>query len=218
MYDWAVTKSHAEEELTLLCNQHQQERTNKLLPREVVLQANKKPINVVTGVSEPYSFHFSGSECELVLGNNVFRSQGARLVPLLVGGEETLVFDFRRGNLLLSAQVRDRDGNVALLIEDNELLYATDSWDIEFVGRELTLRNAPRKLRFQASFEPPSRVVVSRLDLQYGDVHAFVDARGIHVRGPGQRTRDVSNVVMHGGFEYAIVLDSHMFKAGGMLL
>lgn len=219
MYDWAKTHSHAEDELTLLCDRHQSERTKGLLPREAVLAANAAPVNTKSGVSEPYDgLHFSGSSGELILGNNRFLSQGMRLVPLLANGEEPLVFDFADGSLKFSAHVRDKDGTAVLLVVENELVYSTDSWDIDFVGRQLTLRNAPGELHFQVRFDPPGRVVISRLDITYGDVRVFVDAQGLHVRGPGVRQRDLANCTMVGGFEYALVLDSHIVTAAGAIL
>ncbi|WP_152626541.1 HNH endonuclease signature motif containing protein [Streptacidiphilus carbonis] len=219
MFDYAVTGTHKEEELTLLCDRHHSEKTKKLLPRETVIAANKAPFNKTHDVSEPYGFHFSGSRCEFVLGgNNRFLASKARLVPILVNGDEVLVFDFRDGHLLLSAMIRDRNGQKILSIEENELTYSSGTWDIDFVGRELTLRNGLRDFQFQATFETPGRVVVSRLDIRYGDVRVYVDPKGIHVRGPGERSRDLSSVTMLGGFEHAVVLDSHGVRAAGLIL
>ncbi|MFI9827906.1 hypothetical protein ACIHIX_09455 [Streptomyces sp. NPDC051913] len=218
MYEYAQTKSHDLDELTLLCDRHHAEKTKGLLPKTTVIEANQNPINRKNGISEPYGLHFSGNRCEVNIGGNWFHSTSARLVPFIINNLEIFTFDFRDGELLVSCQIQDQQGNSTLVIDENELIYAVDSWDIEFVGKTLTLRNSPREFQFQVTFQPPSQITVSRLDMQYRDVRVFVDPNGFHVRGPGVRTRDLANASMAGGFEYAIALDSKVLTAVGLIL
>lgn len=219
MDDWAVTRSHEPAALTLLCWQHQQEKTNGLLPVDAVRKANDNPVNVARGITRPYGLHYAGDMCEVDIGGNRFLSQGQRLVPLLYNDDELVTFDFSSGELLLSCLVRDQNGNPTLVVDRNEMTVATEAWDIEFVGRTLTMRNAPRRFRFQVTFNPPGGFSISRLAVTYrrygGEVRLTVDALGIHLMGPGIRERHLSDVTYLGGFEYALVVDSNYQGAAG---
>ncbi|MEB6138331.1 hypothetical protein, partial [Klebsiella pneumoniae] len=68
MEEWALVHRHVAEEITLLCNQHHREKTNGLLPKERVREANANPFNLRNGVSKPYDLHFSGVNAEVVIG------------------------------------------------------------------------------------------------------------------------------------------------------
>ncbi|MGW3646665.1 hypothetical protein [Streptomyces sp. NPDC000878] len=222
MFEYAETRSHSADELTLLCSRHHAEKTRGLLPRAAVLQANDNPVNIRNGISEPYGLHLQGDRCEIEIGGNKFFSINARLVPLLINGQEVFIFDFTDGQLLMSCQIQDKDGNPSLIVDQNELIYVIDSWDIEFTGGTLTLRNAPREFQFQVKFEPPSKINVTLLNvkyvLPYGQVHAFADPSGFHVNGPGSRTRSLRNVTVWGGYEYALALDSPAVRGAGAYL
>jgi hypothetical protein len=82
---WANVQRHLAEEITLLCDQHHREKGAGLLPNEVIIEANRRPHNLKTGVSKPYDLHYSGSECEIVMGGNCFKAvdggSGTVLLP-----------------------------------------------------------------------------------------------------------------------------------------
>ena len=222
MDGWTKNYSHDPAGLTLLCWQHQQEKTNGLLPVATVRRRNDEPINVTRGITEPYGLHFTGNQCIVDIGGSTFHAQGQRLVPLLCNDDELVTFDFRNGELLLSCLIRDQDGEPALVVRDNEMTLATDAWDITFVSRTLAMRNAPRKFQFEVTFNPPGEFHITRLDMSYrrygGDVRLTVDNSGIHLVGPGPRRRDVGHFSMLGGFEYALVVDSNHHGAVGIYL
>ena len=45
MLEWAEVQRHVAGEITLLCRQHHGEKTNGLLPKEVVVASNQNPYN-----------------------------------------------------------------------------------------------------------------------------------------------------------------------------
>lgn len=219
MVDFAENPVHERDNLTLLCDLHQREKTNKLLPRADVQAANKDPFNRARGVTHPYGLHFSGGRCEMLLGGNRFLSEGQRLVPLLVNNEEPIAFEFTGdGHLKLHASIRDRSGEIALLVVANEIVMAATAWDITFIGTRLTLRHGPGDFQFEASFQAPDRIDITRLDVRYSDTHVWADPKGLHVRGPGPRARDLGGTTMAGGFEHAIALDSRILRPPGIHL
>lgn len=163
---WANVQRHAAEEITLLCDMHHRERTNGLLTDEQVRAANASPYNLLQGVSRPYDLHFEGSECEAVIGSNRFTTRdagyGTLMLPISVDGWPLLGFILTDGHLLLNVNLFDEFNNLALRINNNELVYRPEPWDIQFLGRNLIIREAHRKLLIDILFEVPNRIVIKR--------------------------------------------------------
>lgn len=163
---WSSVKRHVAEEITLLCDQHHREKTSGLLTAEEVNQASANPLNRQTGVSKPYDLHFTGDECRVVVGSNLFErrdpGEGTALVPILVDGVPLLSFVLLDGHLLLSMLVFDEANIPVLKIQDNVLMYSVSSWDIELVGRRLIIREAARQFLLDIRFEPPNEIFIER--------------------------------------------------------
>lgn len=163
---WANVKRHVAEEITVLCDQHHREKTAGLLPIERVLEADKTPYNLREGVSKPYNLHYSGAECEIVIGSNVFSTQdggyGTTLVPISVDGTPLLGFILGDGHLLLNLNIFDEYNRLVLQVLNNQLFYAASPWDIQLTGRNLIIREASRHILIDLVFEAPNRIVVKR--------------------------------------------------------
>ena len=111
MKGYALVKRHVDREMTLLCDKHQRERTNGLLPLSMVEQANRNPYNKRTGVSHPYDLHYAGDACEIVMGGNVFLwsnlKQGMEMIALAIDNIPLAKFMFDQGHLFISLQAYD---------------------------------------------------------------------------------------------------------------
>jgi hypothetical protein len=166
MLGWTNVHRHVADELTLLCYQHQYERTHRLLPIEDVEYANLDPYNLREGVSKPYTLHYSGSNCIADIGRNVFSfiDDGSNPEFVAFAIDEDLIIGFRldNGHWLLNLNVYDKNDNLIMLIVDNELIYSISPWDIELVGRNLIIREAQRKILVDILFEPPSQIKIQR--------------------------------------------------------
>jgi hypothetical protein len=155
---------HEAENIVCLCNDHHGEKTDGLLPADAVIAANQNPHNLQAGESPPQLLHYYGFDCEAVVGSNICRFSWPVLpfVPLIVDDTPIILFRIEDGQLLLTVQLFDAQNNLLLQVLDNELVYSVDPWDVEFVGKTLTVRNAPRDIFVGITFEPPSRVVIDR--------------------------------------------------------
>jgi hypothetical protein len=115
---WSSVRRHVAEEITLLCDQHHRE----------IEQANANPLNLQTGVSKPYDLHFTGDDCRVVIGSNLFETrdqgEGTALVPILVDGVALLSFVLLDGHLLLNMLVFDEANILVLRIQNNVLMYS----------------------------------------------------------------------------------------------
>jgi trigger factor len=166
MEGWAKVHRHVASEITLLCDDHERERTNGLLPIEMVRAADKDPYNKRTGVSKPYDLHYEGDVSLLVIGGNKFGMthvhDGSQLVGVAIDDEPLLGFTFEDGRLFLTARDYDDDNRLIFRIEKNELLYSVEPWDIRFEGRNLTIREGHGQFLIDLLFETPCQVVVRR--------------------------------------------------------
>lgn len=166
MRGWANVQRHVAGEITLLCDQHHREKTAGLLPMEAVREANANPFNLRAEVSKPYDLHFSGDTCEAVLGSNTFTFRYGGVptftVPVGVDGVPLLAFVLDEGHLLLQLRLFDETNSPVLQIQNNQLIYSVSPWDIRLVGRNLVIRDAPRKILVDISFDVPNRIVINR--------------------------------------------------------
>jgi len=203
MLGWANVERHEAAEITLLCDQHHRERTNGLLPIEAVKQANTDPINFKTGLAKPYDLHFEGDECEVLIGSKRFTMQrivdGILLIPVMIDGIPLIRFTLLDDHLLLSLQLCDGFNNVILQIDENELTYKIDTWDIQLVGRNLILREAERKILLDITFEVPNRILIDRGRLLCNVVCLEISPQEIYVASSGEHIYGNVSVNVQGG-------------------
>ncbi|MGW1804349.1 hypothetical protein [Streptomyces sp. NPDC002078] len=165
MLEWAKTKRHTAEEITLLCNLHHAEKTRGFLSRADVKKANDHPVNRRAGASTPYNLRFSGDTCLVNMGGNKvvhLFSQSPVANILMIDGFPVIKVRQCDEHLLLSMRLYGRGGRKLLEIDENELVYSVDSWDIELTGTTLTIRGALRKILAEIKFHPSEGVHISR--------------------------------------------------------
>jgi len=170
MAGWAKHPSHAAVEMTLLCDRHHKERTNKLLPIEVVRKANENPHNRRTGLSSGFALHYFGLRAVVTLGSNHFTAplteRSGPLIPVLVDGVPLVSFRREDHRMLLTLELNDQEDRPLIRIVDNELVYVIDSaWDFDFVARTLIIRNGPRKIVFRVQFAVPDTLAIETATL-----------------------------------------------------
>lgn len=196
MLEWAEVKRHVASEITLLCRQHHGEKTNGLLPKEHVIEANNNPFNLKTGVSKNHLLHYSGKNVQLVLANSVFQfnelPENAFFAPLVVDGVAVVGFRVEDDKLLLQFITFNELNVPVLQIVDNELIYSTEQWDIEWVGQKLTVREGHRKILLQLVFEPPNtiriakgRILLNGIELLIGTDYLFCSNNSSFFNGIG---------------------------------
>lgn len=167
--------------ITLLCGTHHTEATNRLLTPEQISQADGIPFNLQHGVSSPYGLHFQGDSFTCVIGGNTFSSRlrdaDHATIAIAISVDDFDLIRFRidrSGGLFLNANIFDENNLPLLVIHENALVYRTATWDIEFIGRTLTVREAARKILFEIEFKPPGEVVIERARLLCNGVEVLV--------------------------------------------
>lgn len=174
---WANVHRHAPDEIVLLCDRHHTERTSRLLPDEAVTAANQDPFNLRSGVSPAYDLHYFGIECAVILGDNLFATEykeGTLLAPIAIDSMMPVTFTLSDEHLLLSVLLFDETNRPVLKIEQNQLIYTVDRWDIEFVGRRLVIRTGRRDIFIDITFDPPNGIIFNRGRILFNGVELLL--------------------------------------------
>jgi trigger factor len=187
MEEWAVVKRHVASEITLLCNQHHAEKTKGLLTKEMVKKANDNPFNVVMGISKPYLFHFSGNRAEMIMGNNKFVAEPDKygpafiVFPILIDRFPFIGFKVVDELLILDLQLFDQNNHNLIRIIKNELVFVADLWDVQFVGKKLTVRKGMGDIILDIDFNPPNKIIVNKAQIYMNGVYVKVNSERIEV-------------------------------------
>lgn len=188
MIEYSVVKEHNVNNLTLLCDRHHREKTNRLLSVEQVLEADKSPYNIVNASFFPYLFNFTGCDFSIILGNihqsvpNINQKKDF-IIPFLVNNKKLLSFEIINGKLFFNLILLDEKGNLILKIIENELIYNSEQWDIEFVGRRLKIRKAIGEIIFDIEFLIPNSVQIHKADFNCDGYWIKVSDKGLMAKG-----------------------------------
>lgn len=187
------------------------------LPVEVVKAANKAPFNLKEGNSKPYNLHFAGTEATIEIGSNSFTCKdngyGTAMVPVSVDGTPLIGLILADGHLLLNLVVFDECNAPVLHIKNNQLIYSTSPWDIQLVGKKLTIREAHKKILFEVEFFPPNRVVINRGRLLRNGVEILIRPSNILVTNNSTLLRDCHAHNCYGG----LIIGYHENPVGGFM-
>jgi len=194
---------HVAEDITLLCDQHHREVTSGLLPRDKVIEANQSPYNLREGQSKPLPLHFEGNSCEMHIGGNSCTTNTSgeftESIPIVVDGIPLIAFVLQGNHLLLNVNLFEQYNNIVLRIVNNQLFYSISPWDIEFVGRTLTIREKTRQFFIRIKFEPPNKVIIDKGRFLCNGVEILVDEDHILVTNNNTLIQGSSAINCHGG-------------------
>jgi hypothetical protein len=138
------------------------------LPTSTVKNFDKNPHNKNALLSTQQHLWFSGEYISFIIGGNQFRTnlENGSIYRAVTLGDHDVISARRDGsNLLINITISDACNKIVLLIEDNELMFAIDSWDITFVGNTLTIYEKMRLARVKICLRPTDTFVIERSDL-----------------------------------------------------
>jgi trigger factor len=175
MADYSRVLKHEAENLTLLCPTHHGEKTNKLLGKEVLFEANSSPHNIKSGITTPHKFRFGFNNPTVVLGSVGFTMENQDFAAIVIDGNPMVGFRFEDGHALLQLRIYDETNRQVLKIVDSELVHIVDFGDFEFKGAALTVRSKHRQILLRIRFVPDENLVeINRGTLQYNKVEVEI--------------------------------------------
>lgn len=177
--DWSEGGEDKADNITLLCPNHHAKATKNLIPKGEILQSNKNPKNILRGKSNPELLYYEGDKCKVNLGGNHFitkRNSGlTEMIPLLIDGVPLIKFVLKENNLFLNMRVFNKFNNLVLRIDENELFYSINPWDIEYQGTTLTVREKKGKFLIQMEFNPPDEITISKGKFLFNGVEILIE-------------------------------------------
>lgn len=178
MLKWSVVKRHVASEITLLCRLHHGQRTCGLLPIEAVRAANLEPYNLNAGASTAVMLHYSGREVDLRLGGNSFNLKdirnGENFCPLIIDRVPVVSFSHDKNRTYLNLNIHDDNNVLVLKVIRNEIVIDAGRWDVEWVGKVLTIRDGPKRIFLRIEFEPPNVVSISKGTIVYNGIELVI--------------------------------------------
>jgi len=162
METWAKEQEHDANNITLLCDQHHKEKTNKWLPLETVKLANKNPHNKTVLVSPWYKLHLNGETFSVQLGSNTFFASKGQLTVIRIDDLDLLSFKQVDGRFLMTMALFDDDDHFVATIIDNQLMFGTEQWDVKVEGTRLQFRRKLGDIFLDIEFAPPSKVIIRK--------------------------------------------------------
>lgn len=188
MLKWSVTKRHVVSEITLLCKLHHTEATTDLLPEEMVREANLSPFNFKAGISTGHALHYSGASVKFVVGGNSFEfdgmADGCEFVPIAIDGNPIAKFTRRAGRLFFDFHAY-KDGKLAMKVVENEIVFRSDLWDLEWIGKTVTVRSDAGKPWLTVEFLPPGIVRISRAIIEFNGFEVLVGSDYVYGSNTG---------------------------------
>lgn len=215
MEEWALVRRHVADEITLLCDHHHREKTNGLLPKEVVRKANENPFNLHEGISKPYLLHFAGDEAIVEIGGNTFsckdQGYGTAMIPISVDGTPLIGLILADGHFLLNLVIFNEYNSPVLHIKNNQLIFKPVAWDIQLVGTVLTVRENHRKILIEIEFCPPNKVIFKRGRFLSNGVEILVRPSNILITNNSTIIKGCSAINCFGG----LIIGHHEKPIGG---
>lgn len=165
MLEWATVKRHVAKEITLLCREHHGQKTNGLLPVEAVIQADKKPYNLKEGVSKSLLLNYSGNtDISFKFGDSILPypklPEGSYVYPIVIDDIPIISFCIKNNNLFINFVAFDENNELVFHIVENEVVYSTEQWDIEWVSNRITIREHKGAILLRVAFNPPNNITI----------------------------------------------------------
>lgn len=188
MINYSIVKEHTVENLTLLCNMHHQEKTNGLLSVNQVMFADRKPYNVTNRLSSPYPFNFQGNDFSVIIGDvnmKIDRINTKRdfLIPFLVNNNKLVSFEIIEEQLFFNLLLINEKGELLIKIIENEMVYNSTIWDVEFVGKRLKIREGKGQIIFDIEFNIPNSVQIHKAQFNCDGYQIDVKDGGFTTKG-----------------------------------
>jgi len=166
--EFADSKEHDPEKIALLCGSCHDKVTRGIWSKQMVKEARTNPICKQEGFSI-FSLDVSNAAFFIEIGQTKFKNLQTIIE---IDGQQILGIKFPEEPSApprISAKFFDRDNVEIAAIEENEWKGSVDAFDIETVGKKITIRNAKKKVDLVIGLEPPNLLRIESLNLQYNN-------------------------------------------------
>ena len=162
--EFSEALSHEAKNIALLCPRHHTKITRKIWSKEKVKKAMADPFCKRQGFSNDF-FDFCDRSPVLKFGGVSLKKCP---VPIMVG--DVPLFKVEKPEATgapfrLSGTFVDSNGNQSFSIVKNEWMASASNWDVETVGRAITVREGPGNIHLRLVVDLPNTLIVDRLKM-----------------------------------------------------
>jgi hypothetical protein len=179
--DFKYAKNHDSNGIMLLCPNHHAKKTKGSFSVESLKIFNNAPRALRQGfINEKFDLRTNNPIIRI--GNCLFEK-----TPILIQIINEPILSILPGEdedepYLLSANLRDKNGNLILGIDRNEWLIPTDQWDCKIEGNKIEIRSAPRNIELVIRQEPPNTLIIERLQMMHKQSQIIAhEGKGIRI-------------------------------------
>jgi SEC-C motif-containing protein len=179
---FAEARVHDASGIVLLCGACHDRRTRGLLSPESVTVAAQKPRARQSGFSFGM-FDVGDRHPDVRIGSVLARN--SKTILRILGDDVLSVqqAEVSGGPFRISATLCDAEGQEIIRIVDNVWQAPVTNWDVEVVGKRISVRSTPRRIELCLRTEPPQLLVVEKLDMHYRGIHVVCDEpRGFSIQ------------------------------------
>jgi hypothetical protein len=179
--EYSEVQGHTADNLVLLCPTHHAEKTRGMISSDTIRKFQEQPKNSTDEFSGARSLLKAGTQAGLIVGSNILAADvrgtdQPYFVGVWVNGKILLGAQIVNGFILFDLVMVDKIGNVILKIERGNVVVATGSWDVKWVGKRLEIRSSEHSIDASIIFDQKAiRIERGRLVDELGS--------GIEVRG-----------------------------------
>ncbi|GEM_PF-374384 len=188
---FSESREHDPTRMTLLCAACHDRVTRGFLSKSSVLRAKKNPETKKRG----YSFGmFDLCRVPPIVKLGAIVARNSRSI-ISAGGQSLLQVkppEETGAPFRLCARFPSSNGAEAMIIEDNEWKAGVQNWDVDVVGRTVTIRERHRRIVLQITTTPPRLFEITRAEIKFAKAALKVfDGSYELTNGDGSSIRNV---------------------------
>jgi len=170
-------RKHDPQSIVLLCGDCHARATKKVLSNDTIRKAANNPKCLEKGFSH-FQLDVGVQFPTILLGNSTFVGN-----PTIIRAFGKSLFmieppEQNGGPFRISAVFYNREGKKTCRIIQNEWQGFASNWDITSIGNEITVRQDHGDIVFRMYSDPPTRLIVDRLDMFYRGYKVVVKEDG----------------------------------------
>lgn len=158
---------HDPSKMTLLCGQHHAKATRGTLSRKTIKKAMEAPFALREGFSNDMFDITTDNDLTIIIGGLELKNNP---IAVEIAGEPIIQIkppEEEGAPFRLSGRFFNSQGQETLIIVDNEIQVSANNWDVTMEGKVLIIREARAKIHLRLTVNPPSQIIINRLNMTY---------------------------------------------------
>lgn len=195
--EYHMAKTHDPEKIVLLCPGCHAKVTTKQWSKARVKLAMRSPKCKQVGYANEF-FDFCDGHPHLTFGG--LKAIGCS-IPIEVQGYPLFSIEAPEEEgepFRLSGHFTDANGDVSLVIKDNEWMAGSELWDVEVIGSRITIREGVGRIHLVLRADPPYGLTVEKVDMWLGGYRFLANGEDLKVYVPGGGELNLSSCLAMG--------------------